>query len=368
MKRREFITLLGGTAATWSLAARAQQPAGRVYRIGYQSIAFREQVLGFVSAFEEGLQSLGYRIGENVVIEFRFADGQMDRLPALAADLVRLGVDVIVAAGFNPITVAAMKATTTIPIVMTSSVDPVSTGLVASLARPGGNVTGLVADTGGEILGKRFELLKETLPNLSRLGILFNPDVAFIRNRQTLMTETARTLGLTTIPVEARGVDTLEQAFAALVRERAQAFVMQGDSVLFNYRGQIAEMALRNRLPAAAPQKEYADAGFLLTYGADVPDLLSSVSRLCRQDIQGCEACRPAGRAADQVRTGDQFEDRKGAWRRSADIASAARRRGDRIELSFAAVHESLVGTFRTWRDVLVESASRGKPENMCSH
>jgi putative ABC transport system substrate-binding protein len=166
-----------------------------------------------------------------------------------------------------------MKATTTIPIVMPTGLDPVGTGLVASLARPGGNVTGLAVDTGDEILGKRFELLKETLPKLSRLGILWNPDVAFVRNRQTSMTETARTLGLTTIPVEARGVDTLEQAFATMVRERAQAFILQGDSVLFNYRGQIAEMALRNRLPAVSLQKEYADAGFLLTYGADIRDL-----------------------------------------------------------------------------------------------
>ena len=123
----------------------------------------------------------------------------MERLPALAADLVRLGVDVIVATGSNPDTVAAMKATTTIPIVMTSGVDPVSAGLVASLARPGGNVTGLTVDTGGEILGKRFELLKETLPNLSRVGILWNPDVAFNRSRLTSMTETARTLGLTLV-------------------------------------------------------------------------------------------------------------------------------------------------------------------------
>jgi len=166
-----------------------------------------------------------------------------------------------------------MKATTTIPIVMTVGLDPVATGLVASLARPGGNVTGLAVDAGGEILGKRFELLKETLPNLSRLGILWNPDVAFTRTRQTSMAETARTLGLTTIPVEARGLDALEQAFATMVRERAQAFVMQGDSVLFNHRGQIAEMALRNRLPAASLQREYAEAGFLLTYGADIPDL-----------------------------------------------------------------------------------------------
>jgi putative tryptophan/tyrosine transport system substrate-binding protein len=272
MQRREFIKLLGGTAATWPLAARAQQPAGRVYRVGYISLGYREQPLHFIKAFEEGLRSLGYRVGENVVIEYRFADGEMERLPALAADLVRLGVDIILT-GFNPITVAALKATTTIPIVMTIGLDPVSTGLVASLARPGGNVTGFAVDTGSEILGKRFELLKETLPNLSRLGILFNPDVALTRSRLTSMGETARALGLTLVPVEARGSDALEQAFATMVRERAQAFVMQGDAVLFNYRGQIAEMALRNRLPAASLQREYAEAGFLLTYGADIRDL-----------------------------------------------------------------------------------------------
>jgi putative ABC transport system substrate-binding protein len=273
MKRRAFITLLGGAAATWSLAARAQQPAGRVHRIGYLSVSSREPTLHLIQAFEDGLRSLGYRVGENIAIEYRFGDGEMGRLPALAADLARLGVDIIIATGVNPSAVAAMKATTTIPIVMTSAIDPVGTGLVASLARPGGNVTGVVADAGGEILGKRFELLKETLPNLSRLGILWNPDVAFVRNRQTAMTEIARALGLTTIPVEARGLDSLEQAFATMVRERAQAFVMQGDSVLFNHRGQIAEMALRNRLPAASLQREYAEVGFLLTYGADIRDL-----------------------------------------------------------------------------------------------
>ena len=272
MRRRAFIAWIGGATMAWPLTARAQQPAGRVYRIGYQSIASREQTLHFVKAFEEGLRSLGYRPGENVVIEYRFADGQLERLPALAEDLVRLGVDIIVATGINPSAVAAMKATATIPIVITG-LDPVRAGLVASLAHPGGNVTGLAVDAGGEILGKRFELLKETLPNLSRLGILWNPDVAFVRSRQTSMAEIARTLGLTTIPVEARGLDELEPAFATMLKERAQAFVMQGDSVLFNYRGQIAEMALKNRLPAVSLQKEYADAGFLLTYGADIRDL-----------------------------------------------------------------------------------------------
>jgi putative ABC transport system substrate-binding protein len=240
MQRRAFITLFGGSVATWSFAARAQQPARRVYRVGWLSIGSREQTLYGIKAFEEGLRSLSYRVGENVVIEYRFANTEMERLPGLAADLVRLGVDIIVT-GFNPNTVAAMKATTTIPIVMTAGLDPVSAGLVASLARPSGNVTGFAVDSGGEILGKRFELLKETLPNLSRLGILFNPDVALNRSRLTSMAEPARARGLTLVPVEARGLDELEQAFAIMVREGAQAFVMQGDSVLFNHRSQIAE-------------------------------------------------------------------------------------------------------------------------------
>jgi putative ABC transport system substrate-binding protein len=273
MRRRDFITLLGGAAATLPLAAHAQQPAGRVYRVGYLTSAFREQTLHFINAFEEGLRSLGYSIGENVVIEYRFANGDMGRLPAFAAELVRLGVDIIVATGINPSPVAAMKATTTIPIVMTSAIDPVATGLVASLARPGGNVTGVVADAGGEILGKRFELLKEVLPNLARLGILFNPEAAVSLSRQVAIRATAEALGLTTIPAEARGPDAFEQAFALMVRERAQAFVMQGDTVLFNYRDQIADMAIGNRLPAAAIQREYAEAGFLLTYGANIADL-----------------------------------------------------------------------------------------------
>jgi ABC-type uncharacterized transport system substrate-binding protein len=272
MQRRKFIMALGGAAAGWPIAALAQQPAGRVYRVGYLSIASREQTLHLIKAFEEGLRSLGYRVGENVVIEDRFANGEVERLPALAADLVRLGVDVIVT-GVNASTVAAMKATTTIPIVMSTVSDPVSAGLVANLARPGGNVTGFAIDTGGEILGKRFELLKETLPNLSRVGILWNPGVAFNQARLTSMSEAAGALGLTLVSVEARGLGALEQAFATMVREQMQAFILLADAVLFNYRGQIGVMALRNRLPAASSLREFAEAGLLLTYGVDLRDL-----------------------------------------------------------------------------------------------
>jgi putative tryptophan/tyrosine transport system substrate-binding protein len=287
MKRREFITLLGG-AASLPLAARAQQPAGRVYRVGYLTLASREQSLPVVRVFDEGLRKLGYRVGENVAIEYRFADGEMEQLPALAADLVRIGVDIILAT-FNPITAAAMKATTTIPIVMINSIDPIGTGLIASLARPGGNVTGFSGDTGSEIFGKRLELMKEILPYLSRVGILFNPNVAVSRSRLASMGETARILGLTLVPVEAPGLDALEQAFAKLVREHAQALVVQGDSVLFNCRGQIAELALGNRLPAASVLKEFAEAGFLLGYGADLQDQFRRAASFVDRILKGAK-------------------------------------------------------------------------------
>src|SRR4051794_13757560 len=245
MKRREFITLVGGAAATWPLAARAQQPPGRVYRVGYFAITTRERAAHLMKAFEEGLRGLGYRVGENVAIEYRFADGDMGRLSALATDLVGLGVDVIVA-GNNVNTIAAMKATTTIPIVMASSADPVSAGLVASLARPGGNVTGITQDTGGEQHAKRLELVKDTLPDLSRVGILWNPDFPPNPARLALIREAVPALGLTLVPAEARGLDALEQAFATMVRERAQALVVLSDGVLFNYRGKIGIMTVKN--------------------------------------------------------------------------------------------------------------------------
>jgi len=270
MKRREFLTCLGG-AATWPLAARAQQPAGRVYRVGYFAITSRERALHLTKAFEDGLRSLGYRVGENVVVEYRFADGDMGRLSALAADLVGLGVDVIVA-GNNVNIIAAMQATTTIPIVMASSADPVGAGLVSSLARPGRNATGIAQDTGGEQHVKRLELVKDTLPNLSRVGILWNPDFAPNPARLLSMREAAPALGLTLVPVEARGLEALEQAFATMARERAQVLVVLSDGVLFNCRGQIGVMAVRDRLPTIAAAREYAESGLLLTYGVDLRD------------------------------------------------------------------------------------------------
>jgi putative tryptophan/tyrosine transport system substrate-binding protein len=256
--------------------------------VGYFAIQSRERSRHLTKAFEEGLRSLGYRVGENVVIEYRFADGEMGRLPVLAADLVGLGVDVIVA-GNNVNTVAAMKATTTIPIVVVSSADPVSAGLVASLARPGGNVTGFAQDTGGEQHVKRLELVKDTLPNLSRVAILWNPDFALNPARLSSMREAAPALGLTLVPVEARGLDALEQAFATMLRERAQVLVVLSDGVLFNSRGQIGVMAVRDRLPSVGAAREYAETGLLLTYGIDLRDAFRGSARFVDKIFKGAK-------------------------------------------------------------------------------
>jgi putative tryptophan/tyrosine transport system substrate-binding protein len=326
MKRREFITLLG-SAAAWPLAAHAQRPAGRIYRVGYLTIASREQQLHLIKAFEEGLRSLGYRVGEDVVIEYRFANGEMGRLPALAADLVQLSVDVIVT-GNNANTVAAMKATKTIPIVMTTSADPVSNRLVASLARPGGNVTGFSQDTGTEIDSKRVEFLRDALPNLSRVGILWNPDFAPNPNRVKAIRETTQARGITLVSVEARGLDALEQAFAAMVTERAQAFVVLGEPVLFNYRGQIGVMAIRNRLPAISTGREYAEAGLLMSYGVDFRDLFRGSAVFVDKILKGV---KPADLPVEQPTKFELVVNLKTAKALGIDIPPTLLTRADEV-------------------------------------
>jgi putative ABC transport system substrate-binding protein len=257
---------------TAPVAAEAQQP-GKIYRIGYLQTSTREEQLHMVKAFEDGLRDLGYRVGQNVVIEYRFAEARPERLPELAADLVRLNVDVIVT-GINTNTAAAMKATTTIPIVMANSVDPVGAGFVETLARPGRNVTGMTQDTGNEMFGKRLELLQETVPRGSReWAVLWNPAFGPNQGRWIATADAARKLGLTLLSAEMQGLDDLEPAFASIMKKHPGGLVVMGDAVLFTYRSQIASMAIRNRLPAIATVSEFAEAGLLLTYGASLPGL-----------------------------------------------------------------------------------------------
>lgn len=241
----------------------------KVYRIGYLQVAAREQQAHLVKAFEDGLRDLGYVPGRNLVIEYRFADGKLERLPQLAEDLVRLKVDLIVT-GINPNTIAAKQATTMIPIVMATSIDPVGAGLVASVARPAGNVTGLTIDVGAEIWGKRLELLKEFVPKLSRVAVLVDPGYQPAPAIFKAMEAPARTLGMTVVRFDARGPDDLEGVFAAMARARAGALIITGGPVQFNMRQQIAQLALRNRLPSMGSVSEFVEAGGLMSYGSSL--------------------------------------------------------------------------------------------------
>jgi len=253
-------------------AAHAQQPV-RVPRVGYlspnsPSDPARQRRL---EAFRQGLRELGYVEGQNIAVEPRWAEEKYDRLPALAADLVHLKVDVIVAVGV-PATRAAQQATRTIPIVMAMVIDPVATGLVATLARPGGNVTGqsLVAP---ELVGKQLELLKEVVPKVSRVGLLWNPANPGSAPQLREAEVAARALGVRLQPLEARGPQEIDSAFAAMTRERAGALVVLVDAIFTSQRTQIAELAAKRRLPAVYGLREHAEAGGLMVYSANPLDL-----------------------------------------------------------------------------------------------
>jgi putative tryptophan/tyrosine transport system substrate-binding protein len=271
MKRREFITLLGGTAIGWPLAVRAQQPAGKVHRIGYLQGGSSSTRPLLIEGFRQGLRELGWVEGQNIVIDYRFAEGRFDRLPDLAAELVRLNVDIIVA-GPTPAAVAAKNATETIPVVMINAGDPVALGLIASLARPGGNVTGLAYSVGLELFGKQLELLKETVPKVSRVAILSNPanpaHALAIKNVKAA----AQLLRVQLQLLEARGANEFDAAFAAMARERVGALLVLADSVFVLHGARLADLAAKHRLPSMYGIRDNVEAGGLMFYGHNSPD------------------------------------------------------------------------------------------------
>lgn len=268
MQRREFITLLGGAVAAWPLAAHAQ-PTGKVYSIAFFSAG--ASPIQALPAFVEGLRELGWIEGKNVVFVYRHAENRLDQLPELAADLVHLKVDVIVTQGtLAPL--AAKQATTTIPIVMAPAGDPLGSGLVASLARPGGNVTGLSL-MAPDLGGKRLELLKEVLPQASRVGILWNaanPYSALVFNETE---SAAQMLGIQLQSIEVRNSDDFDSAFEAARLQHPDALITVEDPLTINYRNQIADFAATNRLPAIYGLREFVEAGGLIAYGASLSDL-----------------------------------------------------------------------------------------------
>jgi putative tryptophan/tyrosine transport system substrate-binding protein len=267
MRRREFITILGGTAATWPLAVRAQQPPMPV--IGFlRSTSLAASTL-VVTAFRQGLKEANYVEGQNVAIEFRWAEGQKDRLPTLAADLIRRPVAVIVgdAMGMR----AAKAATTTIPIVFAAGGDPVADGLVANLNRPGGNVTG--AHFFARVLGaKRLELLRELVPKATTIGMLVYPNAPNTEAERNDVQAAARSMGLQLIIVDASSDRDIDTAFATFVQRGAGALLVGSSAFMTSHREQVVGLAARHALPASYPLREYAMAGGLMSYGASITD------------------------------------------------------------------------------------------------
>jgi putative ABC transport system substrate-binding protein len=279
-------------------AAEAQQP-GKVLRIGYLSLASDTgNARDYFAAFRDGLRALGYVDGENIVIEPRHADGRRERLPELAGELIRLKVDVLVTFGSAS---AAKQATNTVPIVFIVEPDPVGTGLVASLAHPGGNITG-ISDSHADLVPKRLELLKEVVPRATRVGVLLNPANQNAPSQLKTAQAAGPALSLTVVPVEVRGParEDLDRAFATMGRERLAALLVLGDSALSIHRTRIAELAIKHRLPTAGTARAWAEGGLLMAYGANFIELFRRAATYVDIILKGA---KPADLPVEQPTT-----------------------------------------------------------------
>ena len=264
----------------------AQQP-GKVHRIGYLQIAPREAQVHLIEAFERGLTERGYVVGRDILIEYRFADGKPERLDKLADDLVRLKVDVIVT-GVNPNTRAAQRATRTIPIVMAISYFPVEGGLVQSLGRPGGNITGLVADTGEEG-AKHLQILREATPKLTRVAVLSEAGLGYTEHLLRRLDEAARRLGVVVVPFEIRGAEDVQRVFGEIERARADGLMVLGGSVPLANRDSIISMSAKAKLPAIWVDRQIVQDGALMSYGADRADLFRRAAGYVDRILKGAK-------------------------------------------------------------------------------
>ena len=288
VQRRSFLIAVGALLAA-PLAAEAQQ-AAKVARIGYLSpnLAASPHLR---DAFVQGLRDLGYVEGRNLVIEYRDAEGKLERFPALAAELVALKVDVILAEGGTLGPRVAKEATTTIPIVIAAAGDPVGSGLVTSLARPGGNVTGL-AGIGSELVGKRLELLKQAVPRVDRVAVLRQPRALGERVAQDMLKAAdvaARALGVQPQFIEARGPDEFARAFSEMTSARAGALILLPSAMFLREHRRLVDLAAKNRLPAMYTSREFVDAGGLMSYGANQPDLFRRAATYVDKILKGAK-------------------------------------------------------------------------------
>jgi putative ABC transport system substrate-binding protein len=283
MQRRHFITLLGG-AATWPLAARAQQPTMPV--IGFLSTGSPQSDAFRVAAVRQGLIQAGYVEGRNAAFEYRWAEDHYERLPALAAELVRREVAVIAAIGGITSAVAAKSATATIPIVFEIGGDPIKLGLVASLSRPGGNITG-VSFLVGTLAAKQFEILHETVPKAALIGFLVNPTIADAETQTKNALAAAETLGQKLLVVQARTDSELETAFVTLVQQRAGALVVGGDPFFSSRPDKLVKLAAHQKIPTIYFLREFVVAGGLMSYGASINEALRIVGLYAGRILKG---------------------------------------------------------------------------------
>jgi putative ABC transport system substrate-binding protein len=279
------------TALLLALTHRAEAQLSRksLPRIGFLSGASLGSSQERIEAFRQALGTLGYVEGTNLLIDWRFAEGDSTRLSGLAADLVQTKADVIVVAGGEPVAFAAKRATKTTPIIMANAFDPVTSGLVASLARPGGNITGFTSTPGPEIHGKQTELLRETIPTLRRLGVLINPTSSFSALALKEIESTAQKLGISVHIVEARTVDDFEAAFATLAAKQAEALLQVPDPTLINQRTRLIDLETKRRMPTMHSSLEYADAGGLMAYGADRTELFRRTAGYVDKILKGAK-------------------------------------------------------------------------------
>jgi ABC-type uncharacterized transport system substrate-binding protein len=289
MDRRTFLAGTGAVLLAAPLAAEAQ-PAAKIARIGYlaNNMAANPHIH---EAFRQGLRDLGYVEGRNVVIEYRDAEGKPERLPALAAELVALKVDVIVAAGSNQLALAAKQATRTLPIVFAAVSDPVAIGLVTSLARPGGNVTG-ASILAPELVGKRLELLTQAVPGISRVAVLWLPGALGERTEKDMLKEAdvaARALGVRLQFVEARVPADLDRAFSDMTRARAGALIVLPSHMFLREHRRLVDLAAKHRLPAVYTVKEYVDAGGLMGYGPNLADVFRRAAIYVDKILKGAK-------------------------------------------------------------------------------
>jgi ABC-type uncharacterized transport system substrate-binding protein len=288
MRRRTFIAGIG-SAAAWPVVAQGQQ-SKTVPRIGFLTTGSLElpETLVMIDAFRQGLRELGYVEGTNIIVEYKAADSKIERFADLAKELVQLNVDVIVASN-TPAALAARQATATIPIVVPVMGDPVRDGLVSSLARPGGNITGLTF-LGPELLPKRIALLKEAVPNVSRVAALWHPGAYGERTMNEMMEEAegaAKTLGVQLRLAAVQGPDDFEGAFSTIVQGRADAVIVFPSPMLFTERRRIVDLAVKGRLPLMAMGKEFAELGGLMAYGASIPGLIRRSATYVDKIING---------------------------------------------------------------------------------